>query len=67
MPWAASALKSLIEGAALVPITAMLIVVVIVFGLTYLVYWPELKRGLNDKAGFTAASFRAERGRRRGL
>jgi membrane associated rhomboid family serine protease len=67
VPWAASALRSLIETASSAPVIAMLIVLVAVFGLTQLVYWPELKRGLNDKAGFTAAGFRAERGRRRGL
>jgi hypothetical protein len=67
VPWAASALRSLIETASSAPVVAMLIVLVVVFALTQLVYWPELKRGLNDRAGFTAAGFRAERGRRRGL
>jgi membrane associated rhomboid family serine protease len=67
VPWAASALRSLIGGAASVPVITTLTVAVTVFGLTQLVYWPELIRGLNDKAGFAAAGFRAERGRRRGL
>jgi membrane associated rhomboid family serine protease len=67
VPWAASALRSLIEMASSAPVIAMLIVLVMAFGLTQLVYWPELKRGLNDKGGFNAAGFRAERGRRRGL
>jgi membrane associated rhomboid family serine protease len=67
VPWAASALRSLIEMASSVPVITVLIVLVAVFGLTQLVYWPELKRGLSDKTGFTAAGFRAERGRRRGL
>jgi hypothetical protein len=67
VPWAASALRSLIEMASSAPVIAMLTVLVMAFGLTQLVYWPELKRGLNDKGGFTAAGFRAERGRRRGL
>jgi len=67
VPWAASALRSLIEMASSAPIVTTLIVFVVAFGLTELVYWPELKRGLKDKGGFTAAGFRAERGRRRGL
>jgi hypothetical protein len=67
VPWAASALRSLIEMASSAPVITVLIVLVAVFGLTQLVYWPELKRGLSDKAGFAAAGFRAERGRRRGL
>ena len=67
VPWAASALRSLIEMASSAPVITVLIVLVVVFGLTQLVYSPELKRGLNDKAGFAAAGFRAERGRRRGL
>jgi hypothetical protein len=67
VPWAASALRSLIETAASVPVIATLIVFVVAFGLTELVYWPELRRGLNDKGGFAAAGFRSERGRRRGL
>ncbi|HZR75692.1 rhomboid family intramembrane serine protease [Bradyrhizobium sp.] len=67
VPWAASSLRSLIEAAAAVPVITTLIVVVAVLGLTPLVYWPELTRGLNDRGGFVAASFRAERGRRRGL
>jgi membrane associated rhomboid family serine protease len=67
VPWAASALRSLIEAAASVPVIATLIVFVAVLGLTPLVYWPELMRGLNDRGGFVAAGFRAERGRRRGL
>jgi rhomboid protease GluP len=67
VPWAASALRSLIEMAASAPVVAVLIVLVGVFALTQLVYWPELKRGLGDRAGFAAAGFRAERGRRRGL
>jgi len=67
VPWAASALKNLIAVAASVPAASALIAVVAVFGLTQLFLWPELKRGLNDKGGFAAAGFRAERGRRRGL
>ncbi len=67
VPWAASALKSLIDVAASVPVITTLIVVAGVFGLTQLVYWPELMRGLRDRGGFAAAGFRAERGRRRGL
>jgi rhomboid protease GluP len=67
VPWAASTLRSLIEMASSVPVITTLIVLVAVFGVTQLVYWPELKRGLKDKGGFTAAGFRAERGRRRGL
>jgi rhomboid protease GluP len=67
MPWAASALRSLIETAAAVPLATTLIVVAAVFALTQLVYWPELTRGLGDKNGFVAAGFRGERGRRRGL
>jgi rhomboid protease GluP len=67
VPWAASALGKLIEMASSAPVITVLIVLVAVFGLTQLVYWPELKRGLSDKAGFAAAGFRAERGRRRGL
>ncbi len=67
VPWAASALRSLIEVASSAPVLTTLIVFVAVFGLTPLIYWPELMRGLNDKAGFAAAGFRAERGRRRGL
>jgi membrane associated rhomboid family serine protease len=67
VPWAASALTNLIEIASSAPVITTLIVLVVVFGLTQLVYWPELMRGLSDKAGFTAAGFRAERGRRRGL
>ena len=67
VPWAATALRSLIEVAASAPVIATLIVVVAMFGLTQLVYWPELVRGLNDKGGFAAAGFRAERMRRRGL
>jgi hypothetical protein len=67
MPWAASALRSLIETAAAVPVATTLIVVAAVFALTQLVYWPELTRGLGDKNGFVAAGLRGERGRRRGL
>lgn len=67
VPWAATALGNLIEVAASVPVISTLIVVVTVFGLTQLLYWPELMRGLNDRGGFAAAGFRAERGRRRGL
>jgi rhomboid protease GluP len=67
VPWAASALKSLIEAAASMPVIATLIMFVAVLGLTPLVYWPELMRGLNDRGGFVAAGFRAERGRSRGL
>lgn len=67
VPWAASALRSLIGAASSAPVLTMLIVFVAVFGLTPLIYWPELMRGLNDKGGFAAAGFRAERGRRRGL
>lgn len=66
-PWAASSLRRLIEAAASVPVIATLIVFAAVLGLTPLVYWPELMRGLNDRGGFVAAGFRAERGRRRGL
>jgi membrane associated rhomboid family serine protease len=67
VPWAASALRSLIAmGSSALSLTA-LVVVIVVFGLTQLVYWPELKRGLNDRGGFAAAGFRAERGRKRGL
>ena len=60
-------MRSLIEMASSVPVITTLIVLVAAFGVTQLVYWPELKRGLNDRGGFTAAGFRAERGRRRGL
>jgi membrane associated rhomboid family serine protease len=67
VPWAASMLRNLIEMASSAPTITTLIVFIAVFGLTQLVYWPEMKRGLNDRAGFTAAGFRAERGRRRGL
>jgi len=67
VPWAATALRSLIVMAASAPIITTLIVLVMGFGLTQLIYWPELTRGLNDKGGFTAAGFRAERGRARGL
>ena len=67
VPWAASALRGAIGVAASVPVVSALIVIVTVFGLSLLVLWPELKRGLNDKGGFAAAGFRAERGRRRGL
>jgi membrane associated rhomboid family serine protease len=67
VPWAASALKSLIETAASMPVITTLIMFVAVLGLTPLVYWPELMRGLNDRGGFVAAGFRAERGRSRGL
>jgi hypothetical protein len=49
------------------PVISALIAVVAVFGLTQLLLWPELTRGLNDRGGFVAAGFRAERGRRRGL
>jgi hypothetical protein len=67
VPWAASALRSLIGMASSAPVIAMLIVLAVVFALTQLVYWPELMRGLNDRGGFTAAGFRGERGRRKGL
>jgi rhomboid protease GluP len=67
VPWAALALRSWIEMASSAPVIAMLIVLVAVFALTQLIYWPELKRGLGDRGGFVAAGFRAERGRRRGL
>lgn len=67
VPWAASVLRRLIEIASSAPIIATLIVLVVVFALTQLVYWPELKRGLSDRGGFAAAGFRAERARRRGL
>jgi len=67
VPWAASALRSLIETASSASVITMVIVLVVVFGFTQFIYWPELKRGLSDKAGFVAAGFRAERGRRRGL
>lgn len=67
VPWAASALRRLIEIASSAPIIATLIVLVVVFAVTQLVYWPELKRGLSDRGGFAAAGFRAERARRRGL
>lgn len=67
VPWAASVLRHLIEIASSVPIIATLIVLLVVFAVTQLVYWPELKRGLSDRGGFAAAGFRAERARRRGL
>jgi hypothetical protein len=67
VPWAASALTSGIAMASSAPTVTALIVLVLVFVLTHLIYGPELSRGLRDRAGFTAASFRAERGRRRGL
>jgi membrane associated rhomboid family serine protease len=67
VPWAASALMSGIAMASSAPTVTALIVLVLVFVLTHLIYGPELTRGLRDRAGFTAASFRAERGRRRGL
>jgi rhomboid protease GluP len=67
VPWAASALGNLIGAAASMPVISALIAVVAVFGLTQLLLWPELTRGLNDRGGFVAAGFRAERGRRRGL
>lgn len=67
VPWAAAALSKLIASATSLPVVATLIVFVAVLGLSYLLYWPELIRGLKDKGGFAAAGFRAERGRRRGL
>ena len=67
VPWAASSLRSLIGVATSLPVISTLIVIVAVFGLTLLFLWPELKRGLNDRGGFAAAGFRAERGRSRGL
>lgn len=67
VPWAASALKNMIASASLLPVLATLIVFAAVLGLSYLLYWPELMRGLRDKGGFAAAGFRAERGRKRGL
>lgn len=67
VPWAASALKKVIASASSLPVVAALIVFGAVLGLSYLLYWPELMRGLRDKGGFAAAGFRAERGRRRGL
>jgi rhomboid protease GluP len=67
VPWAASVRGNLIEMASSAPAVTTLIVLVAVFGLTQLIYWPELKRGLGDRGGFVAAGFRAERGRRRGL
>jgi membrane associated rhomboid family serine protease len=67
VPWAASALRKVIAAAASLPIVATVIVFATVCGLSFLVYWPELTRGLRDKGGFAAAGFRAERGRRRGL
>ena len=67
VPWAASALRNLAATASSAPAVATAVAAVVIFGLTHLIYWPELKRGLNDKGGFAAAGFRAERGRRRGL
>jgi membrane associated rhomboid family serine protease len=67
VPWAASALRNWIATASSAPVITASIVLVVVFALTQLVYWPELTRGLKDRAGFTAASFRAARGRQRGL
>ena len=67
VPWAASALTKVIASASSLPVVATLIVFAAVSGLSYLLYWPELMRGLRDKGGFAAAGFRAERGRRRGL
>ena len=67
VPWAASAMRNVIAAASLSPVFATLIVFAAVLGLSHLLYWPELTRGLNDKGGFAAARFRAERGRRRGL
>jgi membrane associated rhomboid family serine protease len=67
VPWAASALRNLAATASSAPAVATAVVAVVIFGLTQLIYWPELMRGLNDKGGFAAAGFRAERGRRRGL
>ena len=67
VPWAASALRQVIVSASTLPVIATLIVFAAVLGLSYLLYWPELMRGLHDKGGFAAAGFRAERGRRRGL
>jgi hypothetical protein len=60
-------LRNLAATASSAPAVATAIVAVVIFALTQLIYWPELKRGLNDKGGFAAAGFRAERGRRRGL
>jgi rhomboid protease GluP len=67
VPWAASALRGLIATTSSAPISTALITLVVVLALTPIIYWPELKRGLNDKGGFIAAGFRGERGRRRGL
>ena len=67
VPSAVPQLRSLNDMASSAPAAAMLIVTGVVLALTQLVYWPELKRGLNDDAGFVAAGFRAERGRTRGL
>lgn len=67
VPWAASALRQLIAAASSSPAFATAIVVVTVCGSSFLLYWPELTRGLKDRGGFAAAGFRAERRRRRGL
>jgi rhomboid protease GluP len=67
VPWAALALRRLIEMASSAPVIASAIMLLMVLALTPFVYWPELKRGLNDRGGFAAGGFRAERARRRGL
>lgn len=67
VPSAVPQLQSLNDMASSAPALAMLIVIGVVLGLTQFVYWPQLKRGLNDDAGFVAAGFRAERARVRGL
>ncbi|MDE2063191.1 MAG: rhomboid family intramembrane serine protease, partial [Bradyrhizobium sp.] len=67
VPWAASALRQLIAAASSSPAFATAIVFATVCGSSFLLYWPELARGLRDKGGFAAAGFRAERRRKRGL
>jgi membrane associated rhomboid family serine protease len=67
VPSAGSQLRSLNDMASSAPAVATLIVIGVVLMLTQFVYWPQLKRGLNDDAGFVAAGFRGERARTRGL
>jgi rhomboid protease GluP len=63
---AVSALETLVGVVCADMHTTVNVVAAIVFSLTMLVYWSELRRGIND-VGFVGNSLRAERKRYRGI